>query len=340
MVTLYYTIGVTQLMIFIYYRYLIIKPSLIMKNTIRYFLLLILAFGTLGFLVNSEYINSDSGKAISVEPDLLETGKLVIVGGAMQDTSIFNRFIQLAGGLDAHIIMVPTAGADTLSEERLDRSRDFMVSRGVKNVTVLHTKDRDLANSPEFIEPINNASGVWFSGGRQWRIADSYLGTATQTAFEDLLKRGGVVGGSSAGATIQGTYLARGDTKANTIMMGDHEDGFNFLPNSAIDQHLLKRNRQFDLVEIIEAKPELLGIGIDENTAIIVIGDEFEVMGPGYVAIFDHGLWGKDILANEGKFFLLSKGDVYNWKERKVMNWAGYGRAIEGITLIDEDKQN
>jgi len=257
----------------------------------------------------------------------------VIVGGAMQDSAIFNQFIRLAGGFDANIIMIPTAGADTLSDEQLERSRNFMISRGVKNVTVLHTKDRELANSPEFYKPITNASGVWFSGGRQWRIADSYLGTATQNAFEDLLRRGGVVGGSSAGATIQGTYLARGDTGANTIMMGDHEEGFDFLPNSAIDQHLLRRNRQFDLVEIISQKPELLGIGIDENTALVVQGDEFEVMGAGYVAIYDKSLWDKNIMTNGGKFFLLSKGDVYNWKERKVSKWAGYGRAIEEITL-------
>jgi len=309
-----------------------------MKIAFRYFIVIVLALATLGFFVNSEYKEERSFEIQSLENDFLKSGKLVIVGGAMQDTSIFNRFIRLAGGFDANIIMIPTAGADTLSDEQLERSRDFAISKGVKNVTVLHTKDRELANTPEFYEPITKASGVWFSGGRQWRIADSYLGTATQTAFEDLLRRGGVVGGSSAGATIQGTYLARGDTGANTIMMGDHEKGFDLLPNSAIDQHLLKRNRQFDMVEIISKKPKLLGIGIDENTALVVEGDEFEVIGAGYVAIFDKNIWDKGIMANNGKFFLLSKGDVYNWKERKVSMWAGYGRAIEGITLISEEK--
>jgi len=143
----------------------------------------------------------------------------------------------------------------------MDRSKEYWTSRGVMNVTVLHTKDRDLADSEEFVAPIRNATGVWFTGGRQWRIADSYLGTLTQREFEAVLERGGVIGGSSAGATIQGSYLARGDTKANTIMMGDHEEGFAFINNVAIDQHLLKRNRQFDLVEILTAHPGLLGIG-------------------------------------------------------------------------------
>jgi cyanophycinase len=78
-----------------------------------------------------------------------------------------------------------------------------------------------------------------------------------------------VVGGSSAGATIQGSYLVRGDTKSNQIMMGDHEQGFGYIKNVAIDQHVLARNRQFDLYEIMRKHPELLGLGIDENTAIV-----------------------------------------------------------------------
>ena len=94
--------------------------------------------------------------------------------------------------------------------------------------------------------------------------------------------------GASAGATIQGSYLARGDTKTNTIMMGDHEEGLAFIKNVAIDQHLLKRNRHFDLIEIIQARPHLLGIGLDEDTAIVVRGDRFEVIGQSFVAIYDH----------------------------------------------------
>jgi len=307
-----------------------------MKKLFKYFLATILVLTIFGFFVNSKFKNDrnriSQNDITQVADDLLESGSLVIVGGAMRDTTIFNRFIMLAGGFEVPIVIIPTAGADTLSEENLERSRQFMLSRGVKNVTVLHTKDRDVANSPEFVQPINKASGVWFSGGRQWRLADSYLNTATQAAFEDLLKRGGVVGGSSAGATIQGEYLARGDTKTNTVMMGDHEKGFNFLPGTAIDQHLLKRNRQFDLVEIIDARPDLLGIGIDENTAIVVMKNQFEVIGQGYVAIYDKNLWDEQIMRNNGKFFLLSKGDIYNWKTREVVSWAGRGREVSGTS--------
>ena len=127
----------------------------------------------------------------------------------------------------------------------LERFRNRFIQKGFKHVTVLHTRDRKEANSSAFTEPLKSAAGVWFSGGRQWRHADSYLDTKTHKAFLELLDRGGVIAGSSAGATIQGSYLARGDTKMNTIMMGDHEVGLGFLSNVAIDQHLFARNRLF-----------------------------------------------------------------------------------------------
>ena len=122
-------------------------------------------------------------------------------------------------------------------------------------------------------------------------MADSYLNTILQDKLFALLDRGGVIGGSSAGATIQGSYLARGDTKTNTIMVGDHEEGMGFVKNIAIDQHTLARNRQFDMFEILAEYPDLLGISIDENTAMLVSGDSFEVIGQSYVLIYDGTHW-------------------------------------------------
>ena len=259
------------------------------------------------------------------------SGSLVIVGGAMKDPAILDTFFRLGGGRDKHYILIPTAAADDVTEDMMQRMKGTFIDEGASNVTVLHTKDRAEADSEEFVAPIKSASGIWFTGGRQWRIADSYLGTRTEEEFNKVLERGGVIGGSSAGATIQGSYLARGDTKTNTIMMGDHEAGFSFVRNIAIDQHLLQRNRQFDLVEIVKARPELLGIGLDENTAIIVSGNQFEVVGPSYVAVFDHKLW----TANENKevfqpFFLLRAGDKYDMKERQVF-WDGQNRSENAI---------
>jgi cyanophycinase len=138
------------------------------------------------------------------------------------------------------------------------------------------------------------------------------------------LDRDGVIGGSSAGATIQGSYLARGDTRTNTIMMGDHEQGLAFVKNVAIDQHVLRRNRQFDLLEIVAARPDLLGIGIDENTAIVVHGDEFEIIGQSYVLIYDN----QRQIDSGGDFYFLGVGDRFNLATREALRGE---RSIERV---------
>lgn len=252
-------------------------------------------------------------------------GKLLVIGGAASDM-FYEKFMEMIGGADAPIVIIPTAvTSGILSEDDLDRFKGSFTARGFKNVTVLHTRDRDEANSEAFVEPIKKAKGVWFSGGRQWRHADSYLNTKTHEAFYKFLERGGVIAGSSAGATIQGSYLARGDTRKNTIMMGDHEEGLGFITNVAIDQHLFARNRQFDMFEILEKRPELLGIGLDEDTGIIVEGNQFTVFGSSYVAIYDGSRWSaeRDIIYKlpEGSrdFYLLKEGEKYDLLQRTVI---------------------
>ncbi len=240
-------------------------------------------------------------------------GSLVIVGGAMRDRAIVERFLDLAGGSDAPIVVIPTAGGDEEYDQYWRGLRQFKEA-GATDLYVLHTKDRDVANSEEFVLPIQNARGVWFGGGRQWHLADSYLDTRVHEELNALLERGGVIGGSSAGATIQGSYLARGDTRTNTIMMGDHIEGLGFIKNVAIDQHLLRRNRQFDLIEVIEAFPDLLGIGLDENTAIVVQGDRFDVIGQSLVAIYDHN----KTLDSGGLFYFLAPGDSFDLVTRQA----------------------
>jgi cyanophycinase len=242
-----------------------------------------------------------------------EHGALVIVGGAMRDPAIVKEFLDLAGGPDAPIVVIPTAGGADEYDQYWEGLRPFK-EQGATNLTVLHTIDRAESDTDAFVEPIRNARGVWFGGGRQWRLADSYLHTKVHDELWALLDRGGVIGGSSAGATIQGSYLARGDTRTNTIMMGDHEEGLAFLKDVAIDQHLLQRNRQFDLIEVIKAHPDLLGIGIDENTAIVVHGDDFQVIGESYVAIYDH----ERQLDSGGLFYFLAPGDRYNLRTRQA----------------------
>ena len=255
-----------------------------------------------------------------------DNGSLVIVGGAMKDPAIIERFLELAGGKDAPIIMIPTAGGRQEYGPYWSGLIQFK-EVGATNLTVLHTTDRTVADSEEFVKPIQKARGVFFGGGRQWHLADAYLHTRTHDELFKLLERGGVIGGTSAGATIQGSYLVRGDTKSNTVMMGDHMEGMGFLRNVGIDQHLLKRNRHFDMIEVIKKNPELLGIGLDENTAIVVRRDQFEVIGQSYVVIYDN----TSVIPPDGQFFFLAPGDRYNMKTREATRPSQTARPIERV---------
>ena len=255
-------------------------------------------------------------------------GSLVLIGGGRLGEAIVKRFVDLAGGPGELIVVIPTAGGAEDYDEHFADLRQFRAA-GMKNVMVLHTYDRAVADSEKFVEPLRRARGVFFSGGRQWRLADAYLNTRTHRELRALLDRGGVIAGTSAGATILGSFLVRGDTKGNEVMIGDHTDGFGFLRNVAVDQHLLRRNRQFDMLEVIEAQPTLLGVGIDEDTAIVVQQDQFEVIGNSYVVIYDN----RRYIPPSGPFYFLAQGDRYNLSTRQP------SRSTQTITPIERVKQ-
>jgi cyanophycinase len=252
-------------------------------------------------------------------------GSLVIVGGAMQSPEIYRRFIELAGGPDAPLVMIPTAGGAEEYDE-FYQGLNAWREAGARNLTILHTTDPNVADTDAFIEPLQTAQGVFFFGGRQWQLVDAYAGTRTEAAIRAVLERGGVIGGSSAGASIQGSFLIRGDTESNTVMMGDHQVGFGYLKNVGIDQHVLRRNRHFDLIAVVEAHPELLGIGIDENTALVVQGDDAEVIGASYVLVYDN----RSTVGSGGKFYFLAPGDRFNLATREATRAARTERPVEG----------
>ncbi|MDA1306025.1 MAG: cyanophycinase [Acidobacteria bacterium] len=259
------------------------------------------------------------------------TGTLVIVGGgSTAGTGIVERFIALAGGPDKKFVIVPTAGGNrggngdvrVYDEQQIIAS---WVARGLKNVVMLHTHDPKVADSEAFASVLRDADAVWFNGGRQWNIVDSYAGTLTYREFHNVLARGGVIGGSSAGATIQGEYLVRGDTSGPNVMMTEetnHQKGFEFLRRTAIDQHINARNRWDDLIPVIAKFPNLLGIGLSEGTAIVVTGDTFEVIGKWKVSVHDNT---RVYQPWEKPYFVLAPGDVYNMAARKIEK-LGVGR--------------
>lgn len=257
-------------------------------------------------------------------------GTLVLVGGGDRDNANFRHFVSLAGGKNARLVVVPTAAStkpdfDYLHHGTARYAREKME---MTNVTVVHTHDRHMADSAAFVQPIREADAVWFTGGRQWRIADAYLGTRTEREFQRVLDRGGVIGGSSAGASIQGSFLVRGDTSGSEILIGDHQRGLGYIKHSAVDQHVIPRKRQKGLIEVLTDpdgkmdptidRKSLLGIGIDEGTSIVVRKNEFEVLGKGVVLVYDPNRWTKEMTDGE-RYLELWKGAKYNLKERKVL---------------------
>ena len=140
-------------------------------------------------------------------------GSLLLAGGVGPNPAIDAAFVALAGGPQSHIVLIPTASLpDTMSAEMLPEVTAFLERRmkerfGVSAVTVLHTYDRARSDSDSFAEPLRRATGVWMLGGFPERLVSSYVGTKTELAMRELLDRGGVIGGESAGAMIQGSWL-------------------------------------------------------------------------------------------------------------------------------------
>ncbi len=235
-----------------------------------------------------------------------EHGSLVIIGGGTVTDGIWDRFIELAGGKDARIVVITNAsGPDDYHSTAIGA---LSARLGADRVSRLHLSTIDEANDDRNLADLRRATGIYFTGGRQWRISEVYLNTKVHRECFALLARGGVIAGSSAGASIQGSLLWRGDTRGAQHLIGDHTQGLGFLKLSAIDQHILVRNRQHDLDAFIKAAPEFIGIGIDESTAIVVQGDEFEVIGESYVAVHQAG---------REKFFFLRPGQRYDLHEHK-----------------------
>ena len=221
------------------------------------------------------------------KPPRVESGTLVIVGGGAVPSTIVSRMLQAAGGADAPVVILPTAVARPGGGG--DAIPDFFRRAGCRDITVLPQVTRAEVESDAFLRALGRAQLVWFGGGRQWRFVDAYAGTKAEAAFRDVLRRGGVIAGSSAGATIQGDYLCRGNPLGNVAIMAEgYERGFSFLPGVAIDQHFSQRQRQRDMVRLVATYPQFLGIGIDEATALVVEGEVGEVVGDGAVYFFDH----------------------------------------------------
>lgn len=199
----------------------------------------------------------------------------------------------------------------------------------LKYVTELYTLSKKEANTPAFFEQIDSADAVFISGGNQTYLTDAFLGTESFAALERLLERGGVIGGSSAGAQVMSSFMTRGDYTRRRIL-GDtkHQEGFSFVENSVFDVHVEERNREKHLLQVFRAKKsqlqdkslnplDLLGIGIDQGTAIVVTQDQFKVTGSGQIYLFNARQWKDD--PDSWTYQTLPSGARFDMKLRQVI---------------------
>jgi cyanophycinase len=210
---------------------------------------------------------TSSDKQIVVQP---RKGSFVLVGGGNYDKSIRKKFIELADF--GKIIVIPTGS------ERKEASKELYDSWADDhtNIVCLNALTRQEANSETFCESLREAKGVWFSGGCQEKLVTIYGDTLFEQGVQSIINRGGVVGGTSAGASAMSKKMISG---------GKIKPGFGFITNAIIDQHFNNRGRLSRLVNVVKENPEQLGIGIDESTSIIIRNGEIEIMGTGKVTL-------------------------------------------------------
>lgn len=224
-------------------------------------------------------------------------GSLVIVGGGKMPDEVRTEFIKLAGGAkEAKIIVIPTASADADDAKQKDSFLKPWIDAGVKDVQLLHTRDRKVADGDVFPNPLTTATGIWMSGGDQSRLTEAYLDTKTLDTIKSLYRGGAVIGGTSAGAAVMSDLMITG---GSTVAATNH--GFGLLEYCVVDQHFTQRKREARLASVLKEQPALLGIGIDESTAIVVQNKTARVLGSGQVYFSVNGKQaGVSLMAGDG----------------------------------------
>ena len=257
-------------------------------------------------------------------------GQLLIIGGAEDkegDCKILREFVRRAGGIKARLVIM--TAATSLPGEVGDNYIRIFERLGAEDVRVVDTQRREDADNPDALEAIEQATGVFFTGGDQARITSCLKDTELDRAIHKRYSEGIIVGGTSAGAAMMpDIMIIEGESETNprvdVVAMGP---GMGFLPGVVIDQHFAQRGRLGRLVSALAQQPAVLGFGIDENTAIAVNGDEFEVIGEGAVTVIDEseknhdnldGLLKDEALAVCGaRLHILPDGYRFNLKTRQ-----------------------
>jgi cyanophycinase len=202
-----------------------------------------------------------------------------MVGGGGIPDAIRDCFLNFAGGKKARLVVIPTANIKAEQPDEL-KSWAYWKSQDVASVELLHTRQRAVADQLTFVRHLSDATGVWLMGGDQSRLIAAYKDTAVESELRKLLERGGVIGGTSAGAAVMGPLMIRGGE-----MVAEVGQGLGFLPGVVIDQHFMKRKREHRLHGVVGRYPQYLGLGIDEQTALVVKGQTVTVLGNAEVRV-------------------------------------------------------
>ncbi|PZV14080.1 MAG: cyanophycinase [Leptolyngbya sp.] len=217
-------------------------------------------------------------------------GALVIIGGAEDregDCIVLREFIRAAGGVKAHIAIMTAATG--FPKEVGEEYTHIFGRLGAESVKVVRTECRADSEEPDAIHAIEQATGIFFTGGDQSKIVDFIKGTSLDKAIHKRHAEGAVIGGTSAGAAMMPDEMIVGgasvsNPSVDAVEMGA---GMGFLPGIVVDQHFAQRGRLGRLLAALVLNPAVLGLGIDEDTAIIVKGDEFQVVGSGAITVVD-----------------------------------------------------
>lgn len=217
-------------------------------------------------------------------------GQLVIIGGAEDkegDCTILREFVRRSGGLQARIVVMTVATG--LPGEVGETYLNVFERLGVESVQVVDTARRENADDPKGLELIQQATGVFFTGGNQARITECLKDTQLDAMLHKRFADGVVIAGTSAGAAMMpDMMIVEGESETNPRMeVVSMDRGMGFLPGVVIDQHFAQRGRLGRLLSAIAQQPVNLGFGIDENTAIAINGKELEVIGAGAITIVD-----------------------------------------------------
>lgn len=216
-------------------------------------------------------------------------GPVMAIGGAedkLRDKLILSAFVNLAGGPEARIAILPTASS---IEDAGERYKALFLDMGARSADVLYLPDRAAASSPETVEVLDDVTGIFLTGGNQMRLASIVAGTRVGRKVKACNAAGAVVAGTSAGASILSSHMvAYGASGPSPRMrMAQMTAGFGLVPGVVIDQHFRQRDRIGRLLALVAGSPELLGVGVDEDTAAVFTGDTLEVLGRHSVTIVD-----------------------------------------------------